>query len=466
MNPIKYHVSPGAAHIREQAERHLWLQNSSQQGIAEKFPVIVRGQNHEVFDADGKAYFDGISGLFVVNAGHGRTSIAAAAAKQMEKLSYFPLWSALHEPGVELASLLASHAPGDLNHVFYTNSGSEAVETALKLAKKFWKLRGFHEKTKFISRDVAYHGTTHGASSITRVPGLHRDFTPLVPGSVAAPNTNIYRAEERGAPTSPEAFGAWCAAQVEAAILREGADTVAAIVIEPIQNAGGCLTPPPGYLKLVREIADKHNVLIIADEVISGFCRIDGFFASNHYGLQPDMITCAKGLASGYAPIGAVIASDRLYEPFASGEVTFSHGHTFAGHPVATAVALENLRIMQEEGLTTRAQTVGTAVGSALQSLREIPVVGDVRGDGFFWGIELVTDQATKQRFTPESLSTHSTSTLPALLMEHGMYCRIDTRGDFLLHFAPPISTPVDALNDAVAVLDTVLKKFSNAVLK
>lgn len=454
-----------ASALRTTASNHLWLQNSSQAGIAKTFPLIVRGENHLVYDATGTEYFDGISGLFVVNAGHGRASIAAKAAEQMQKLAYFPLWSALHEPGVELASLLAEHAPEGLNHVFYTNSGSEAIETALKLAKQFWKMQGYQEKTKFVSRDVAYHGTTHGAASITRVPRLLQNFTPLVPGSVAAPNTNLYRAEERGMPTDPRAFGARCAAEIEAAIVREGPETVAAIVIEPIQNAGGCLVPPPGYLQQLREIADRHNVLIIADEVISGFCRIDGFFASNHYGLRPDIITAAKGLASGYAPIGAVIASDRLYEPFASGKANFAHGHTFAGHPVSTTVALENLRIMLDEDLVSRAQSDGLRFGAALQGLRDIATVGDVRGDGLFWGIELVTDQATKQRFSAEQLAEHSGRTLPELLMKHGMYCRIDTRGDFVLHVAPPASTPTDALDGATEKLRTVLTEFTDQAL-
>ncbi len=465
MNPLPVDRPIPADRLRARAAAHLWLQNSDQSGIAQRYPMIVRGENHEVFDAQGNRYFDGISGLFVVNAGHGRAEIAAVAERQMSRLAYFPLWSALHEPGIELAAQLAEHAPGDLNRVFFTNSGSESIETSLKLAKQFWRIRGFAEKTKFISRDVAYHGTTQGAASITRVPGLKRDFSPFVPGSVRVSNTNLYRAEERRAPTDPEAFGAWCADEIEAAILREGADTVAAIVIEPIQNAGGCLVPPPGYLQRVRQIATKHDILVIADEVISGFCRIDGFFASAHYGLQPDIITAAKGLASGYAPIGAVVVSDRVYEPFAAGEATFAHGHTFAGHPVSTAVALENLRIMQEEGLTERAQSVGLRVGEDLQTLRDIPVVGDVRGDGFFWGIELVADQGSKLRFSPEKQAELAGATLPRMLMEHGMYCRIDTRGDFLLHFAPPVSTPESALADAVGDLRAVLTEFSEAAL-
>ncbi|HET6391970.1 MAG TPA: aspartate aminotransferase family protein, partial [Blastococcus sp.] len=316
-----------------EAARNLWLHFSRMGGYAENPPpVIVRGEGARIFDDRGRAYLDGLAGLFVVQAGHGRRVLAEAAARQAEQLAFFPLWSYAHPAAIELSQRLAAATPGDLNRVFFTTGGGEAVETAWKAAKQYFKLVGKPQKTKVISRAVAYHGTTQGALSITGIPALKEAFEPLVPGTFRVPNTNIYRAPVFG--DDPKAFGRWAADQIEQQILFEGPDTVAAVFLEPVQNAGGCFPPPPGYFDRVREICDRHDVLLVSDEVICAFGRLGTTFACEKFGYVPDMTTCAKGMTSGYSPIGAMIASDRVMEPFLQGSASFPHGYTFGGHPV------------------------------------------------------------------------------------------------------------------------------------
>ena len=338
------------------AREHLWMhftRLSSYQNTP--VPMIVRGEGAYVYDSSGKRYLDGLSGLFVVQVGHGRQELANAAAKQAGELAYFPLWSYAHPTAVELAERLASLAPGDLNRIFFTTGGSEAVEAAWKLARSYFKRVGKPTKHKVISRHIAYHGTSMGALSITGLPGIKADFEPLVPSGIRVPNTNLYRAPAGTAGpdgTDAEAFGRWAADRIEEAILFEGADTVAAVFLEPVQNSGGCFPPPPGYFQRVREICDTHDVLLVSDEVICAFGRLGEYFGADRYRYQPDIITCAKGMTSGYIPLGAMIASDRLAEPFLHDTNSFLHGVTFGGHPVATAVALANLEIFAREDLT------------------------------------------------------------------------------------------------------------------
>ncbi|MGH3492724.1 MAG: aspartate aminotransferase family protein, partial [Sciscionella sp.] len=358
-------------------------------------PTIVRGEGPYIWDTNGKRYLDGLAGLFVVQAGHGRTELAEAAYKQAQELAFFPLWSYAHPKAIELADRLAELAPGDLGRVFFTTSGGEAVESAFKLARQYFTLRGKPAKNKVISRNVAYHGTTMGALSITGIPEAKRDFEPLVPGSIRVPNTNFYRASEHG--DDPVAFGRWAANRIAEAIEFEGPDTVAAVVLEPVQNSGGCFLPPPGYFQRVREICDTYDVLLVSDEVICAFGRLGEYFGATRYGYLPDIITCAKGMTSGYSPIGAMIASDRLVEPFLTGDTMFSHGFTFGGHPVSAAVALANLELFEREDLTGHVRANEQTFRSTLTRLLDLPIVGDVRGDGYFYGIELVKDKTTKE---------------------------------------------------------------------
>jgi len=426
-------------------------------------PIIVKGEGHHIWDSRGKKYIDGLSGLFVVNAGHGRRRLAEVAAKQAEELAFFPIWSYAHPNAIELADRLASYAPGDLNRVFFSTGGGEAVETAFKLAKYYWKLQGRPTKHKVISRSVAYHGTSQGALAITGIPAMKEMFEPLVPGGFRVPNTNFYRAEEMGfvsvsGSVDVEAeFGLWAANRIEEMILFEGPETVAAVFLEPVQNSGGCFPPPPGYFQRVREICDKYDVLLVSDEVICAFGRIGHFFACDEYGYQPDMITCAKGMTSGYSPIGATIVSDRIYEPFKHGTAAFYHGYTFGGHPVSAAVALANLDIFEEEKLNEHVQANSPAFRATLEKLKDLPIVGDVRGAGYFFGIELVKDKATKTTFTDDEAERLLRGFLSKALYDAGLYCRADDRGDPVIQLAPPLTIGPSEFNEIEAILRNVL---------
>jgi adenosylmethionine-8-amino-7-oxononanoate aminotransferase len=427
--------------LQQSARDHLWLHFTRMSSYEKAdVPVIVRGEGPYVYDAKGKRYLDALAGLFVNQLGHGRTDLAEAASQQASQLAYFPLWSYAHPTAIELAERVAGYAPGALNRVFFTSGGGEAVETAWKLAKNYFKLVGKPMKHKVISRAIAYHGTTQGALSITGLPGLKNVFEPLVPSTFRAPNTNFYRAPEPfTSPDDLEAFGRWAADQVGVAIENEGPETVAAVFVEPVQNAGGCFPPPPGYFQRLREICDEYDVLLVSDEVICAFGRLGHMFASERYGYQPDMITCAKGLTSGYAPMGALIATDRLMEPFLSGTSMFAHGYTFGGHPVAAAVAMANLDAFEREGVNEHVRANEAAFRSTLEKLKDLPIVGDVRGDGYFYGIELVKDQATKETFDDAESERLLRGFLSKALFEAGLYCRADDRGDPVVQLSPPL---------------------------
>ncbi|WP_113692009.1 aspartate aminotransferase family protein [Amycolatopsis albispora] len=420
------------------ATDHLWLHFTPHGGQdPSEIPVIVRGEGAYVWDARGKRYLDGLAGLFAVQVGHGRAELAEAAARQAGRLGYFPLWSHAHPTALELAERLATAAPGDLNRVFFTVSGGESVETAWKLAKQYFRLTGKPAKHKVISRSLAYHGTSHGALSITGIPAAKQDFEPLVPSTVRVPNTNFYRAPEHAG--DEKAFGRWAADQIARAIEFEGPDTVAAVFLEPVQNTGGCFVPPPGYFDRVREICDAYDVLLVSDEVICAFGRLGHDFGAQRYGYQPDLITTAKGLTSGYAPLGAVLISDRVAEPFQRDGVTFMHGSTYGGHPVSCAVALANLDLIDREGLLDRVRDTEAAFKSTLDTLRELPIVGDVRGAGFFYGVELVKDKATGETFTPAESERILRGHVSPTLFESGLYCRADDRAEPVIQLAPPL---------------------------
>lgn len=445
--------------LQQKAKDHLWMHFTRQSVLEEHgAPIIVKGEGHHIWDSHGKKYFDGLSGLFVVNAGHGRRRLAEVAARQAEELAFFPLWSYAHPSAIELADRLADYAPGDLNRVFFTTGGGEAVETAFKLAKYYWKLQGRGTKHKVISRYVAYHGTPQGALAITGIPAMKQMFEPVTPGGFRVPNTNYYRAEEMGFPGgTEEEFGLWAANRIEEMINFEGPETVAAVFLEPVQNSGGCFPPPKGYFQRVREICDKYDVLLVADEVITGFGRVGDMFASTTYDIRPDMITCAKGMTSGYAPIGACIVSDRLYEPFRHGDTTFYHGYTFGGHPVSSAVALENLTIFEEEGLTDHVKQNSPLFRSALERLTDLPIVGDVRGAGYFFGIELVKDKVTKETFDDEESERLLRGFLSKALFDAGLYCRADDRGDPVVQLAPPLTIGPAEFDEIESTLRSVL---------
>jgi adenosylmethionine-8-amino-7-oxononanoate aminotransferase len=424
--------------IQDAAKRHLWLHFTRMSAYQDTdVPVIVRGEGAYVYDDKGRRYLDGLSGLFVSQLGHGRRELADAAAAQAGELAYFPLWSYAHPGAIELAERLAALTPGDLNRVFFTTSGSEAVESAWKLARNYFRLIGQHGRYKVISRDIAYHGTSMGALSITGLAPIKHPFEPLVPGSVRVPNTNFYRAPEHG--ESPERFGQWAAEEIERAILREGPESVAAVFLEPVQNAGGCFPPPPGYFERVRRICDRHGVLLVSDEVICAFGRLGHYFGAERYGYRPDIITFAKGLTSGYSPLGGMVVSDRLIEPFTEGQAIFLHGITFAGHPVSAAVALANLDLFEKEKVLQHVRANEGAFRATLERLTDLPIVGDVRGDGYFYGIELVKDKDTRQTFDAAESESLLRGFLSTALFEAGLVCRADDRGDPVIQLAPPL---------------------------
>ena len=456
--PADPSTTPRGTARTDAARDHLWMHftrhSTYEQGG--QVPIIVRGEGHKIWDAQGREYIDGLSGLFTVQVGHGRAELAEAAAKQAEQLAFFPLWSYAHPAAIDLAERLAHEAPGDLNRVFFTTGGGEAVETAWKLAKQYYKLVGKPGKHKVISRHVAYHGTPQGALSITGIPEAKVPFEPLVPGAHKVPNTNLYRAPEH-LREDPKAFGRWAADRIAEAIEFEGADSVAAVFLEPVQSSGGCFPPPPGYFERVREICDEYDVLLVSDETICAFGRIGEIFACNDFGFVPDMITCAKGMSSGYAPIGAMIASDRLFEPFKKGTTYFPHGYTFGGHPVSAAVAMANLDIFEREGLVAHVHEQAPAFRATLEKLLDLPIVGDVRGAGFFYGIELVKDKATRETFNDDEAERLLRGFLSKALFEAGLYCRADDRGDPVVQLAPPLTVGQREFDDIEQRLRGVL---------
>ena len=440
------------------ARDHLWLHFSRHSGLYDgnDVPIIVRGEGAYIWDDNGRRYLDGLAGLFTVQVGHGRRELAHIAARQAGQLAFFPLWSYAHPAAIDLAERLAMHAPGDLNRVFFTTGGGEAVETAWKLAKQYWKLMGKPTKHKVVSRAIAYHGTPQGALSITGIPAAKEAFEPLVPGALKVPNTNQYRAPDH-LRDDGKAFGRWAADRIEEAILFEGPDTVAAVFLEPVQNSGGCFPPPPGYFERVREICDAYDVLLVSDEVICAFGRIGSMFACDDFGYVPDMITCAKGMTSGYAPIGAMIASDRLFEPFAKGTTTFAHGFTFGGHPVSAAVAMGNLDIFEREGLNDHVKSNAAAFRTTLEKLLDLPIVGDVRGAGYFYGIELVKDKTTRETFDADESERLLRGFLSKALYAAGLYCRADDRGDPVVQLAPPLIVGQPEFDEMEEILRSVL---------
>jgi adenosylmethionine-8-amino-7-oxononanoate aminotransferase len=449
--------------LAERARDHLWMHFTRHSTYEDggHVPVIVRGEGAYIWDDQGRRYLDGLAGLFTVQVGHGRQELADAAARQARELAFFPLWSYAHPRAIELAERLVQYAPGDLNRVFFTTGGGEAVETAWKLAKQYWKLVGKPMKHKVISRNVAYHGTPQGALSITGIPAAKEMFEPLVPGGFKVPNTNLYRAPEH-LRDDPKAFGLWAANRIAETIEFEGPDTVAAVFLEPVQNSGGCFPPPPGYFDRVREICDEYDVLLVSDETICAFGRIGGMFACEDLRYQPDIITCAKGMTSGYSPIGAMIASERLFEPFRHGTTYFPHGYTFGGHPVSAAVAMANLDIFEREGLNQHVREQAPAFRATLEKLLDLPIVGDVRGDGFFYGIELVKDKATRESFDDHESDVLLRGFLSQALFEAGLYCRADDRGDAVVQLAPPLIVGQSEFDEIESVLRTVLTEAWN----
>jgi adenosylmethionine-8-amino-7-oxononanoate aminotransferase len=444
------------ATLQELAKRHLWMHFTRMGAYVDgEVPIIERGEGAYVYDEHGKRYLDGLSALFCVNAGHGRAELGDAAAAQVRKLDFYITWSYAHPRAIELATRLAAVAPGDLNRAFFTSGGSEAVESAIKLARAYHQQTGNPRKTKFITREIAYHGTTLGALAATGIPQLRTTFEPLTPGGVHVPNTNSYRWPDERHPL-------WAADAIEEKILFEGPETVAAVILEPLQNAGGSIPPQEGYFQRVREICDKYDVLLISDEVICAFGRLGHYFGCQRYGYQPDIVTMAKALTSAYVPMGGMLVSDRVYEPFSEGKTMFTHGFTFGAHPVAAAVALATLDVYDREDLFGHVLRHEGEFTAMLDRLKDIPIVGHVRGDGYFHSIELVKDKETKETFSDEESEDLLRGFLSGELYKRGLICRADDRGDPVIQLAPPLICGPEHFEEMESVLRPVLTEASD----
>ena len=442
--------------LQRLAKRNLWMHFTRMGSYDEHHavPVIVRGEGCYVYDEHGKRYLDGLSALYCVNIGHGRAELGEAALAQTKQLAFYTNWSYAHPPSIELAARIAGLAPGNLNRVFFTSGGSEAVESAWKLAKAYHHAQGDHNRHKLVSRQLAYHGTSMGALTATGLTTLRTPFEPLTPGGVHVPNTNSYRWQE-------DRDQLWAADAIEEAIEFQGPETVAAVILEPVQNGGGCFVPQDGYFQRVREICDRHGVLLISDEVICSWGRLGHWFGCERFGYQPDMITTAKGISSAYAPMGAVIAGDHIAEPFLHGTAAFNHGFTFGGHPVSCAVAMANIDVMEREALCDNVLANEGPFREMLDGLRDLPIVGDVRGAGYFHAVELVKDKDTKETFNAEESEHLLRGFLSGELYRRGLICRTDDRGDPIIQLSPPLIAGREQFEEIEAILRPVLSEAS-----
>ncbi len=466
-----------ADELRRLANDHLWL-HFTKMGGGEP-PIIVRGDGCYLEDVNGKRYLDALAGLFSVNLGYGfGEEIGQAALEQMRELPFYTNWTYAHPRAIELAAEVASLAPGDLNRVFFVSGGSEAVESAWKLARQYFAVRdGASEakgvepgervpgqeggpppsyKYKAIARNIAYHGTTFGALSLNGVEPLREPFKPLVPEVRHVSNTNRYH---RPPEETEEEFTAFLLAELEQTIQEMGPETVCLVHMEPIQNAGGSFIAPTGYWKGVRDLCDRYDILLSADEVITGFGRVGHWFASERYDIRPDLVTCAKGLSSSYAAIGAVVATDRVMQPFLDASSMYTHGITFGGHPVMSAIALKNIEIMKREGIMEHVLANEGAFRSTLEQLLDLPIVGDVRGTGYFYAVELVKDKESRETFSDEECETLLRGFLSPRLFERGLICRADDRGDPVVQISPPLVATQAEFDEMTGILGDVLEE-------
>ena len=360
--------------------------------------IITRANGVYLWDSEGHKILDGMSGLWCVAIGYGREELADAAARQMRELPYYNLFfMTAHPPVLELAKVISEIAPEGMNHVFFTGSGSEGNDTMLRMVRHYWAIKGQPNKKIIISRVNGYHGSTVAGASLGGMTYMHEQGDLPIPGIVHIPQPYWFG---EGGDLTPDEFGIWAAEQLEKKILELGVDNVGAFIAEPIQGAGGVIVPPDSYWPKIKEILDKYDILFVADEVICGFGRTGEWFGSDFYGLKPDMMTIAKGLTSGYIPMGGLIVCDEIVAVLNEGG-DFNHGFTYSGHPVAAAVALENIRILREEKIVERVKAeTAPYLQKRLRELSDHPLVGEVRGVGLLGAIELVKDKATRERYT------------------------------------------------------------------
>ena len=446
--------------LQERARRHLlqhFARNGSYGPGGHELLVLDRGEGCHVFDTRGRRYIDALSSLFCCQIGYSYgEEMAAASSRQISRLAFNTNWSTAHPPAIDLATELAERAPDGIEHVFFTCGGSESVETAWKIVRQYHAANGEPGRHKAIARDVAYHGVTLGALSFTGVARFRDPFGPPAIPTTHVPNTLSVRDEGLEGAAATERL----IAEMERAILAEDPSTVAMIIAEPVQNAGGCLVPPDGYWPALRELADRYGILLVADEVITGFGRLGTLFGSEAVGARPDLITCAKGLTSAYAPMGATLVHERVAAPLFEGRNTLLHGVTFGGHPLAAAMALRNLEIFDREAVLANVQALAPHLEARLRVLESIPIVREVRGTGFFWAIELAKDGAGVA-FDAEERERLLRGFMPDALLEAGIIARADDRGDAVVQIAPPLVSDAALLDEIVDALQQVLERAS-----
>ncbi len=439
--------------LKQTALKHLWMPMTQYESVvAEDGPtIIVEGEGVHIKDIDGNTYIDGIGGLFLANVGHGRTEIVDAVAKQLNTLHYANTFAYATIPAIKLAEKLANIAPGDLNTVFLASGGSEAVETALKMARQYHINVGHNERSKFIARRGSYHGTSQGALSLNGSNAyVHRErYEPLLPNVRHVGNISCYRC-----PWGLEypSCKLNCVQDIERMIEFEGPETIAAVIAEPVSVSNGVSIPQPEYWPLLREICDKYGILLIADEVITGFGRTGKMFASEHWGIVPDLMTFAKGVTSGYQPVGGVIANTKVAKAFhGEADKTFTHGFTYGGHPAGAVAAITNLDIIEREGLVENSAKLGAYMLSRLSTLKEHPIVGDVRGLGLLCAVELVKDKTTKERF--DFVTDTIATGINTKMAELGLLVRFEGN----IYLSPPLNIKQSDIDTIVDILDKTI---------
>jgi adenosylmethionine-8-amino-7-oxononanoate aminotransferase len=440
--------------LQASAHAHLMMHFAKQD--IDDLLVLERGEGPYVFDTSGKRYVDALSSLFCAQIGYSYgKEMATAVADQLAALPFNTNWATAHPASIELAERLAGLAPGGDARVFFTSGGSESVEAAWKLTREHFLAQGQPHRTKVIARQVAYHGVTLGALAMTGVAGFKDDFGPAPIDVRHVATTNAFRAPDGD---NPEIFCRRLLDEVEQTILDAGPDEVALIIAEPVQNAGGCIVAPPGYWPGLRRLADRYGALLMADEVITGFGRIAEWFAISREGVVPDLVSLAKGLTSAYAPMGAVLARPQVVEPLITAGRSFRHGVTFGGHPLSAAVALKNIEIFERDRVLENVRALEGHLQRRLEGLRELPIVGDVRGAGFFWAVELIKDERNT-RFDKGERDRLLRGYLPRKLREVGMIARLDDRGDSVFHIAPPLISDRAVLDEIVDLMADVLTR-------
>ena len=446
------HTESQVKELQESALEHLWVYMREPSDMAEKGEpqIFVEGKGCQVTDALGRTYIDAMSGLWLKNVGYGRTEIADAAYQQMLQLTYMPA-GATTEPAIRLAEKIASITPGDLSRCFFTSSGSESVETALKLARAYFKRVGEPSRVKFISRKGSYHEATFGALALGGAPAFPKaDYEPLLAGCFHGPQPNPYRCEYGG--STPEECAERCVRAIEDIIKFQGPETVAAVVAEPVSSPLGAIVPGPNYWPLLREVCNRYSCLLIADEVITGFGRTGKMFACQHWNVTPDFMTIAKGITSGYIPMGGAIVRKPIADAFVGSQrAAFRHVITFGGHPVAAAASLKNIEIIEREGLVENLARLGRYLLDGLEELKQRhQIIGDVRGLGLFCGLEIVKDRQTIEYFPAEA---ELGARLSQKLQEKGVILR----GGDVMNIMPPLCVTASEIDQIVSALDQVI---------